>query len=68
MRLRNPNFVPLNRARVDALRVALLPFLQARSGDAEVDFDAIRTDIGPADLSDGEIAQAAQDAGLGVVS
>lgn len=67
MKIVNPDFVVPSRARIDALRVKLLPFLQARSGERQVDFDVIRVDIGPADLTDGEISQAAQDARLKVV-
>ena len=68
MRIRNPNFTPPNQVRIDALRGKLAAYLAANAGQAAIDFEAIRVGPGPADLTDGEISQAAQDAGLEVVS
>ena len=68
MKIRNPNFKVSNAARIAALQGKLMAYLVANAGVAAVDFAAVRADIGPADLTDGEITQAAQDAGLVVVS
>lgn len=62
--IHNPNFTPPNQGRINSLQGQLNAYLNANAGLAKVDFDDIRLNIGPANLTDGEIAQAAQNLGL----
>lgn len=67
MKIRNPNFMAPNQARVDALQGKLKAFLASNATEVDLDFETIRARVGPANLTDGEIAQAAQNLGLQII-
>lgn len=61
MKVRNPHFVGGRGARIEALKTALDAYLRAHPDMPAISSKEIRAAIGPRNLTDGEIAQAAQD-------
>lgn len=66
MKIINPNFVPPNQAKINTLERKLLAHLDTRKPEREITFQSIRDSIGPQNLTDGEISQAAQNLRLEV--